>query len=205
MDKKIIVYIIDDEEHVRNAIALLMKSVGFKVKKFSSALEFFEQFETSALGCIISDIRMPIMGGMDVLKKLNKEFPVSSLPVILITGPGDVAMAVQAMKNGALDFIEKPFDNQNLLDKINLALELSLKNKEANEAISIVQDKYNTLTKKEKQVFELLAKGDTNKVMSEKLYVTQSTIEARRAKIILKMDANNVSELIKMAVIIGLL
>ncbi|MCS5590644.1 MAG: response regulator [Candidatus Thioglobus sp.] len=203
MDKKIIIYIIDDEEHVRNAIALLIESVGFKVKKFSSALEFFEQFDADPIGCIISDIRMPIMGGMDVLKKLNKEFPSSHLPVILITGHGDVAMAVQAMKNGALDFVEKPFDNQNLLDKVNQAVELSVKNREENEATFTVQDKYSTLTEKEKQVFELIAKGDTNKLISEKLYVTQSTIEARRAKIILKMDAKNVSELIKMSVIVG--
>jgi len=205
MNNEITIYIIDDEEHVRNAVALLMTSVGFTVKKFSSALDFFEQFETNTFGCIVSDIRMPIMGGLDILKKLNKEFPLSHLPVLLITGHGDVNMAVQAMKNGALDFIEKPFDNQNLLDKVNLAIELSIKNKEENQITLNTQDKYNTLTEKEKQVFELVAKGDTNKVISEKLYVTQSTIEARRAKIITKMGASNVSELIKMAVIIGLL
>jgi FixJ family two-component response regulator len=205
MNKEITIYIIDDEEHVRDAIALLITSVGFKVEKFSSALEFFEQFEMDTLGCIISDIRMPIMSGLDVLKKLNKDFPLSHLPVILITGHGDIGMAVQAMKNGALDFIEKPFDNQNLLDKVNQAIELSIENKKGKQKTLDIQRKYSTLTEKEKQVFELIAKGDTNKVASEKLYVTQSTIEARRAKIIVKMEAGNASELIKMAVIIGLL
>lgn len=205
MNKEIIIYIIDDEEHVRNAIALLMKSVGFKVEKFSSALEFFEQFKADTLGCIVSDIRMPIMSGLDVLKKLKKDFPLSHLPVILITGHGDISMAVQAMKNGALDFVEKPFNTQNLLDKVNQAVELSINTKEEKQKTLDIQKKYNTLTEKEKQVFELIAKGDTNKVISQKLYVTQSTIEARRAKIILKMEVDNSSELVKMAVVIGLL
>jgi len=205
MDKNITIYIIDDEEHVRNAISLLMESVGFEVKKFSSALEFLEQIDMDAIGCIISDIRMPLMGGMEMLKKLNKDFPLLHIPIILITGHGDVRMAVQAMKNGASDFIEKPFDNQNLLDKVNKSIELSIKIQKENKTTLDIQEKYSTLTKKEKQVFELIAQGDTNKVISEKLYVTQSTIEARRAKIIIKMAASNVSELIAMAVTIGLL
>jgi len=205
VNKEFTIYIIDDEEHVSNAIALSMESVGFKVKKFRSALDFFEQFEANTPGCIISDIRMPIMSGLDLLKKLNKDFPLSNHPTILITGHGDVSIAVQAMKKGAFDFIEKPFDSQNLLDKVNQAIKLSIKNREENKITLITRNKYDTLTEKERQVFSLIAAGDTNKVISEKLYVTQSTIEARRAKIITKMDASNVSELIKMAVIIKLL
>ena len=205
MNKEITIFIIDDEKNVRNAIALLMTSVGFTVKKFASPIDFFEEFEPSTLGCIISDIRMPIMSGLDMLKKLNNDYPLSHPPVILITGHGDIHMAVQAMKNGALDFIEKPFDNQNLLDKVNHSITTSIENIENNIKITSTKEKYSLLTEKEKQVFKLIVQGVTNKLIADELCVTQSTIEARRVKIVEKMDSKNLSVLVKMAIILNVL
>ena len=121
------IFIIDDDQQVREALSLLMESVGWKVALFSDANAYLEQFDSTIPGCLITDIRMPMMSGLDLQKKL-KDYAIS-LPVLIITGHGDVSMAVRAIKEGALDFIEKPFNNQYLLDQVHRAIELDRNNR----------------------------------------------------------------------------
>ncbi|WPE18162.1 response regulator transcription factor [Candidatus Thioglobus autotrophicus] len=199
---KATVFIIDDDQQVRAALSLLMESVGWKVKLFATAVSFLEQFDSDIPGCIITDIRMPMMSGLDLQIKL-KEYRISP-PVLMITGHGDITMAVRAIKEGALDFIEKPFNNQYLLDRVHQAIEIDSDNREAVLRVLKVKEKYNQLTDKEKQVFGWIIKGALSKQIAEEVFVTQSAVEARRSKIMEKMNADNISDLMKMAMVMGM-
>ncbi|WPE16616.1 response regulator [Candidatus Thioglobus autotrophicus] len=199
---KATVFIIDDDQQVRAALSLLMESVGWKVKLFATAVSFLEQFDGDIPGCIITDIRMPMMSGLDLQIKL-KEYRISP-PVLMITGHGDITMAVRAIKEGALDFIEKPFNNQYLLDRVHQAIEIDSDNREAVLRVLKVKEKYNQLTDKEKQVFGWIIKGALSKQIAEEVFVTQSAVEARRSKIMEKMNADNISDLMKMAMVMGM-
>jgi len=199
---KATVFIIDDDQQVRAALSLLMESVGWKVKLFATAVSFLEQFDGDIPGCIITDIRMPMMSGLDLQIKL-KEYRISP-PVLMITGHGDITMAVRAIKEGALDFIEKPFNNQYLLDRVHQAIEVDSDNRKAVLRVLKVNEKYNQLTDKEKQVFGWIIKGALSKQIAEEVFVTQSAVEARRSKIMEKMNADNISDLMKMAMVMGM-
>ncbi|ALE52588.1 histidine kinase [Candidatus Thioglobus autotrophicus] len=199
---KATIFIIDDDQQVRAALSLLMESVGWKVKLFATAVSFLEQFDGDIPGCIITDIRMPMMSGLDLQIKL-KEYRISP-PVLMITGHGDITMAVRAIKEGALDFIEKPFNNQYLLDRVHQAIEIDSDNREAVLRVLKVKEKYNQLTDKEKQVFGWIIKGALSKQIAEEVFVTQSAVEARRSKIMEKMNADNISDLMKMAMVMGM-
>lgn len=199
---KATVFIIDDDQQVRAALSLLMESVGWNVKLFATAVSFLEQFDGDIPGCIITDIRMPMMSGLDLQIKL-KEYPIAP-PVLMITGHGDITMAVRAIKEGALDFIEKPFNNQYLLDRVHQAIEIDSDNRKATLRVLKVKEKYSQLTDKEKQVFERIIKGALSKQIAEEVFVTQSAVEARRSKIMEKMNADNISDLMKMAMVMGM-
>jgi FixJ family two-component response regulator len=203
MNKNTTVFIVDDEKQVRNALVLLMESVGLKVKGFSSAQEYLDQFDADIPGCLITDVRMPMMSGLDLQYKLSEN--TSHLPIIIITGHGDVPMAVRAIKEGAIDFIEKPFDNQNLLDRVHRALEIDAQIRGENSKVTVVRDKYDCLTDREKRVFQLVIKGILNKQIAQEVCVSQSAVEARRAKIMEKMQADNLSELMRMAMTMGMI
>lgn len=200
---KTTIFIIDDDQQVRAALSLLMESVGWTVKLFSTATSFLEQFDSGIPGCIITDIRMPMMSGLDLQMKL-KEYDIAP-PVLMITGHGDVSMAVRAIKEGALDFIEKPFNNQYLLDRVHSAIEIDCENREMALRLLEVNEKYNRLTDKEKQVFEWIIKGALSKQIAEEVFVTQSAVEARRSKIMEKMKADNISDLMKMAMTMNMI
>ncbi|MDC0388443.1 response regulator [Candidatus Thioglobus sp.] len=200
---KATIFIIDDDQQVRAALSLLMESVGWEVKLFSTATSFLEQFDSDIPGCIISDIRMPMMSGLDLQMKL-KEYSMVP-PILMITGHGDVAMAVRAIQAGALDFIEKPFNNQHLLDRVHKAIEIDNGNRETVIHMLEVNEKYNRLTDKEKEVFEWIIKGALSKQIAEKVFVTQSAVEARRSKIMEKMDADNIPDLMKMAMTMNMI
>jgi FixJ family two-component response regulator len=200
---KATIFIIDDDQQVRAALSLLMESVGWEVKLFSTATSFLEQFDSDIPGCIISDIRMPMMSGLDLQMKL-KEYSMVP-PILMITGHGDVAMAVRAIQAGALDFIEKPFNNQHLLDRVHKAIEIDNGNRETAIRVLEANEKYNRLTDKEKEVFEWIIKGALSKQIAEKVFVTQSAVEARRSKIMEKMDADNISDLMKMAMTMNMI
>lgn len=200
---KATIFIIDDDQQVRTALSLLMESVGWNVKMFASAVSFLEQFDSDIPGCIVTDIRMPMMSGLDLQIKL-KEYRIAP-PVLMITGHGDVAMAVRAIKEGALDFIQKPFNNQYLLDRVHQAIEIDSDNRQAALHTLEVNEKYNQLTDKEKQVFRWIIKGALSKQIAEEVFVTQSAVEARRSKIMEKMGVKNIPDLMKMAMVMGMI
>ena len=203
MNENQIVFIVDDEKSVRDSIKFLMESIGLQAKVFSSAQEYLDQFDTNAPGCLITDIRMPMMSGLDLQQKLSEN--TLHPPIIMITGHGDVPMAVSAIQQGAVDFVEKPFNNQKLLDIVYKALEIDAKCRGENIKLGDIQQKYQYLTDKERQVFELIIKGILNKQIAQELFVTQSAIEARRAKIMEKMQANNLSDLMRMGMAMGMI
>ena len=192
------VFIVDDNQEVREALQLLMESVGLKVQIFSSAPEFLDQFDSSLPGCLVLDVRMPGMSGLDLQAKLAEE-PLHP-PVIIITGHGDVPMAVKAVQNGALDFIEKPFNDQALLDSVHRALEQDSQQRGEATILADLRARYDRLTPREREVLERVVAGKRNKVIASEMYVSQSTVEAHRAKVMEKMEANTLSDLMRMTI-----
>lgn len=191
------VFVVDDEPDVRAALRLLIKSVGYTVECFESADQFFEQFESDRKGCLILDVRMPGMSGMDLQEKLSELNAL--LPIIMISGHGEIPMAVKAVQKGAIDFLQKPFSDQQLLDRISQALELNTTRHEAHEVKNAAQEKYNSLTPREKEIFLEVVAGKLNKVIAYELNISTRTVEIHRAKAMEKMGAKNLSELINLA------
>jgi len=197
------VYIIDDDNDVRAALQLLLESVGLGVKVFENALDYLQQFDMEQPGCIILDVRMPGMSGLELQNRLGEE--KYHPPIIIITGHGDVPMAVKAVQAGAIDFIEKPFNNQTMLDVVHRAID-----KDANDRGLVIEKieiekKYQSLTPREQQVMLNVVSGMRNKVIAAELNITQSTVEAHRAKVMEKMQAKSISELMRMALILKLI
>ena len=190
------VFIIDDDEEVRSAMVLLMESVGLNAKAYISATEFLKEFDPKIPGCIVTDVRMPGMSGLDMQKKLNEIG--AHLHIIITTGHGDIPMAVDAMREGALDFIEKPFNDQRLLDSVHRAIEKDAAERGIAMRLAEIQDRVASLTRREKEVMELITQGKRNKIIADELCVSQSTVEAHRAKVMEKMQADSLSELMRM-------
>ena len=193
-----LVFIIDDDHGVRDSLNMLMISAGLKAKTYPSANVFLENFDDSHTGCIITDIRMPGLSGIELHQKLIEQN--ITLPVIFITGHGDVKMAVDAMKAGALDFLEKPIDNHILLERVKRCINLSQSDSPFNPSLTTNNAKLlNKLTSRERQVMELLVKGKMNKTIAAELNISVRTIEAHRAKIMKKLDARSLSDIVKIA------
>ncbi len=190
------VYIIDDDEQVRDAIMLLLDSVGLKFFGFESVHDFLNHFDPSLPGCIVTDVRMPGISGLELQKKL-KEHDYHP-PLIIITGHGDIPMAVDALQEGAMDFIEKPFNDQRLLDSVHKAIELDAAQRGQACRIAEIRERMETLTRREKQVMTLITQGMRNKNIADELNVIQSTVEAHRAKVMEKMQADSLSDLMRM-------
>ena len=190
------VFVVDDDQEVRDALQLLMESVGLVVETYPSALDFLEHFDPARPGCIILDVRMPGMGGLDLQSKLGEHryHP----PIIIITGHGDVPMAVRAVQAGAVDFIEKPFNDQALLDAVHRAIERDAERRGEASRLADIQDRYARLTPREKEVLSLVVAGKRNKVIAVELGVSQSTVEAHRAKVMEKMESSTLSDLMRM-------
>jgi FixJ family two-component response regulator len=197
MEHKIpIVFIVDDDEEVRNGLQLLLESVGLSVTCYASAANYLEAFDASLPGCLVVDIRMPGMSGLDMQEKL-KEQPIHP-PVIIITGHGDVPMAVRAVKAGAVDFIEKPFRDQILLDSVHRAIEMDAKQRGEASRLSDIRERLSQLTPREREVLDLVIKGKRNKNISMELGITLSTVEAHRSRVMEKMEADSLSSLMRM-------
>ena len=189
------VFVVDDDLEVREALALLMQSVGLAVSTYGSALAFLEAFDADQPGCIVLDVRMPGMSGLDLQERLSTE--KLHPPVIIITGHGDVPMAVRAVKSGAVEFIEKPFNDQALLDSVHKAIEKDARQRGEASRLSELARRYESLTPREKEVLKMVASGQRNKVIASELNVTQSTVEAHRAKVMEKMNARSLSDLMR--------
>jgi len=196
------VYIVDDDDAVRDSLRWLVESVGLKVETFASANEFLEVCDRSFSGCLVSDVRMQGMSGLELQEQLNlKDI---KLPIIFITGFGDIQMAVHAMQAGAVDFITKPFNDQELLDRIQHAIEKGEQAWEQQVHSNLIKSRFDLLTPREKEVMAKVVKGKLNKIIAADLNVSNKTVEAHRAKVMEKMQAANLAQLIRMASDAGL-
>ena len=202
MSNEATVFVIDDDQDVREALQLLMESVGRPVELYASTSRFLDAFDPERPGCILLDVRMPGMSGLDLQARLAAErlHP----PIIVITGHGDVPMAVRAMQAGALEFLEKPFNDQVLLDAVHRALELDSRQRGEASRLAELQARYERLTEREKEVLALVAEGRMNKVIAAELNVSQSTVEAHRARVMEKMQARSLSDLMRMVIALDL-
>lgn len=184
-------YIVDDEEPVLESMAFMLESYGYEVEAFSSGIDFLNNAELSAPGCVLLDSRMPEMRGQDVHHVMNEKF--SPISVIYLTGHGDIPMAVDALKDGALDFFQKPVDGNALVVAVDNAMAQSLKNGEKLSAKQVLQN----LTKREKEVLGLVVKGMKNQEMAGSLCVSLRTIEVHRSNVMKKLEAESLAVLIR--------
>ena len=189
------VFIVDDDEDVREGFGLLMETVGQPYRLFSSALEFMESYESEMRGCLLLDIRMPRMSGLELQEKLKEKG--SLLPIIFITGHGDIPMAVDAMRRGALDFIRKPFREQNLLDRVNEALDIEAGKRKNQLDRQQLIDRLNSLSDREQEVLELVASGKMNKAIAYDLGISERTVEVHRSHLMQKLGVESVAQLVR--------
>jgi len=191
-----IVFIVDDDEAVRNSLRLLVKSVGLTAAALDSAQEFLASYDPLQPGCLVLDVRMPGMSGLELQQQLNLRGAV--IPVIFITGHGDVPMAVEAMQQGAFDFLQKPFRDQDLIDRIQRALEKDRVNRAELGKRSDLRARHEALTPREREVLALVMSGKANKVMAADLGLSQRTVEVHRARVMEKMGASSLAHLVRM-------
>jgi FixJ family two-component response regulator len=193
------VFIVDDDEAVRSSLQLLLKSLGLPAVTYVSAMEFLAAYAPEQPGCVILDVRMPGMSGIEMQDELNRRGAV--IPVIFITGHGDVPMAVEAMQQGAFDFLQKPFHEQDLIDRVRRALANDLANRAHLDEIARIRAHVAALTPREKQVLRLVTQGKPNKVIAGDLGLSQRTVEIHRAHLMQKMEASSLAQLVRMTMI----
>jgi two-component system response regulator FixJ len=193
------VHVIDDDEAVRESIDFLLRAAGLSVRTYDSATSFLEAAPKIAAGCIITDVRMPGLSGLELLRRLQ-EMQIG-LPVIVITGHGDVPLAVEAMKWGAVDFLEKPFDDDVLLASVRAALNRSEESAAVEAERAEIRARIAALTQRERDVLEGLVAGHPNKIIAFKLEISPRTVEIYRANLMTKMKAGSLSELVRMALV----
>jgi len=197
-DSSPVIYLVDDDAALLDSMRWLLESADMKVRACGSAAEFLETYEKSRPGCVVLDVRMPGMGGIELQEQMRRR--EISVPVIVTSAFGDVSTTVRAMKLGALDFLEKPFSDDVLLDRIHKALEIDDEQRANLAQRDEMRDRWNTLTAREKDVGELVVAGMSNKVIASRLGVSVKTVEAHRAKVMSKMKASSVAELVRMDV-----
>jgi len=199
------VYVIDDDAAMRDSLDFLLGSAGFIVRLFDSAAVFLGALPELAFGCVVTDIRMPGIDGIELLRRLNAQAEVRRLPVIVMTGHGDVPLAVEAMKLGALDFLEKPFEDDRLIGMIEIALS---QNESGGTGEAIAADmaaRIASLTQRERQVMQGLVDGQSNKVIAREYDISPRTVEVYRANVMTKMQAASLSELVRFAIRAGVI
>lgn len=195
------IYVVDDDEGVRNSLRFLLRSVGLATRPFASAQEFLEAYDPRHPGCLVLDVRMPGMSGLELQQQLNLRGAI--IPVIFITGHGDIPMAVEAMQHGAFDFLQKPFRDQDLIDRIQRALERDGRNRAALAHHEQIRERFNSLTPREHEVLALMTRGKPNKVMAGELGVSQRTVEIHRARVMEKTGAASLAQLVRMEMDLG--
>ena len=195
--------IIDDDDALRNSLTFLLSSAGIEAKSYESAGAYLNDPQRGAAGCIITDVRMPGMSGIDLLRKLKSDGV--SVPVIIMTGHGDVPLAVEAMKLGAFDFLEKPFDDDALLASVRGALGVQEKHSRVESQRQEIENRLAQLSTRERQVLDGLVAGQANKVIAYELGISPRTVEIYRANVMTKMQANSLSDLVRMALVTGAL
>lgn len=190
------VYIVDDDAAMRSALHRLARSAGMRTESFASALEFLSAYHSDHPGCLLLDVQMPNMSGLELQQRLKLE--KIDIPIIFLTGYGNVPAAVSAMKLGALDFIEKPFDNEVLLDRLQKAIQIDATARLDHHRHSQISQQLARLTPREHEIMDMLATGKTNKAIAELLGVSVRTVETHRANIMAKMPAESLSDLVRM-------
>ncbi len=190
------VFIVDDEEPVRDSIGLLLRSVGLRSRGYPDARAFLDTYQPGQPGCLVLDIRMPRMSGMELQQELNRRG--WGIPLIFITGHGDVPMAVEAMRAGAVDFLQKPFKDDDLIRRVQKALEQDLRLREQLGAREQIRSRYGSLTPREREIAERLVAGDANKVIAIDLGLSERTVELHRAHIMQKMEARGIAPLVQL-------
>jgi FixJ family two-component response regulator len=199
--RKPVIYIVDDDDGMRRALTVLMTAVGYQPEAFARPAEFLSKYDANQAGCLVLDVRMPEMSGLEVQQQLNRSGAL--IPVILITGHGDIPMAVQAMKDGAFDFLQKPFRDQELLDRINAALKQDAQNRESVDRLADLRQRAQSLTPREREVMGHVVDGKANKVIAIDLGLSERTVEIHRANVMEKMAARSVAHLVKMHLTLG--
>lgn len=192
-----IIFVVDDDEAVRLSTEMLIKSMGLRVESFHSAAEFLEDFDPQQPGCVILDIRMPGMSGLELQQHLNEM--KASIPIVFVTGHGDVPMAVQAMKAGAVDFIQKPFRDQELIDRVHAALDEDREKRQESAVQAEINARIKALTSREFEVMGLVVEGKPNKEVAFDLGLSPRTVEIHRARVMQKMRAGSLADLVRMA------
>jgi two-component system response regulator FixJ len=196
-----VVHVIDDDADVRQSLAFLLSTAGLAVRVHESAVAFLEVLPEVKEGCVVTDIRMPHMDGLELQRRLGELR--SGLPVIVMTGHGDVPLAVEAMKAGAVDFIEKPFDDEVLLSAIRAALTRRAMDSERDARTLEIKERIGRLSDREREVLDRLVAGKANKVIAFELGISPRTVEVYRANVMTKMQADSLSELVRMALLEG--
>jgi len=190
------VFVVDDDQAARESLRWLLESVGHRVACYASAREFLDVYDGKVPGCLVLDVRMPGMSGLELQNHLLERN--WCLPVIVVTGHGDIPMAVRAMKSGAVDFLQKPYNDQVLLDRIQQALELCNQRRRNHDELAQIQARHHQLTPREREVAALVVAGNANKVIAIELGLSPKTIEVHRANVMFKMQAHSLSELVQM-------
>ena len=193
-----IVYIVDDDPDMLDSLRWLMKTVGLHVEAFSSAADFLRDFSPTSPGCLIFDIRMPGTSGLDLFETLVARG--ERMPVIFITAFADVPMAIRAMKSGAVEFVEKPFNRQRLLEKVQRAIKDDIEHRRSHADREALQTRFRKLTDKEREVLELIKAGRPNKAIATRLEITPRAVEMRRASLMKKLGVSSLVELLRLTI-----
>jgi len=189
------VFVVDDDEAMRDSIRWLLESVSLSARMFSSANEFLNADDLHQPGCILLDVRMPGISGMELLEQLKDHGILQ--PVIIITGHGDVPMAVRALKHGAFDFIQKPFNGQELLDRVNAALELDRENRKHDEEVNGLRSHFDVLTAREREIMDLVVAGNSSKTIGKTLGISSRTVHIHRSNVMKKLNVHSIAELVQ--------
>ena len=195
------VFVVDDDQPMRKSLEFLLESVNLSVKSFGSAQEFLDVYDPSEPGCLLLDVRMPTMSGLELQERLLQQG--HNVSIIMMTAFADVPMAVRAMHHGAVDFIQKPFNEQALLECIQRALDRDAKTREGEESAQVIEQRLEKLTRREREVMHLVVQGKSNKQIASNLNLSAKTVEQHRSKAMEKMDADSLAALVRMAVEVG--
>jgi FixJ family two-component response regulator len=190
------VFVVDDDQQLLDSLVVLLEVLGFRVRAFSSASRFLEYYRPEMPGCLVLDVRMPRQNGLDLYDQLLREG--KRLPVIFITAHADVSSAVTAMKSGAIEFLEKPFDRKTLLERVEQALALDATWRQRDAEYSAIVDRIRQLSDRDLETLALIQAGETNKSMAETLFLTERAVEMRRAAIMKKLQVSSVAELVEL-------
>ena len=191
-----VVFIIDDDAAIRDSLSWLVESVGLRVKTFANADEFLETYDPSLLGCIVLDVRMPGMSGLDLQEELIRR--ASDLPVLIITGYGEVQDAVRALKAGAADYLQKPVSDQTLLDRIQDCLRVNIRERKKHADQAYIVSRMASLTRRQRQVMDLVVDGRSNKEIAQCLKISVKTVESHRGRVMQKMGVSTIADLARL-------